>query len=85
MRKCLRMYYPQPPARLTFEIAKDFNVMVNNIRSNLTTAGDIDDDSKRISLPPAVQKSFFDALGIIWMLELRIAFQNAVKEENIAK
>jgi len=67
-------------------MAEDFKAHVNNIRTNLTPAlGDLDDASVTTSLPSVAQKSFFDALGIVWMLELRIIFQNAVKSENISK
>jgi hypothetical protein len=58
---------------------------LKSIRTNLRAPDPSNDIAERISLPSVAQKSFFDALGLLWMLELRICFQNADKEENISK
>jgi hypothetical protein len=60
-----------------------FQGHLKSIRANLKQA--VGPESERISLPATAQKSFFDAVSIVWLLELRILFQNAVKDENIGR
>lgn len=66
------------------QIEEDWKAHLKGIRANINPLKDSGYEL-RCPLPSAAQKSFFDALGLLWLLELRTCFQNADKEENIHK
>ena len=42
-------------------------------------------DTELYSIPASAQKFFVEAIGILWMGELRTYFQKAILPENISK
>lgn len=67
-----------------WQMEEDWKTHLSSIRVNLRPSEALSARG-HVSIPRAAQKYFFDALGLLWLLELRICFQNAVKDENISK